>query len=100
MTRGAGRIRHVVQTVEECDEVVIAAPVRRGVGNLEADIVDTDRRRTLAGRIDRWIVVVDADELRLRKGLRHKDCARTVPAADIGGPATGGEFLDDAFEGR
>jgi hypothetical protein len=66
MANPAGAARHArqaVQTVEEGDQVIVTALVRRRVGHLEACVGQARLRGMLACGLDRRIVIVDADEL-------------------------------------
>src|SRR5204862_184200 len=51
-----------------------------------------------AGGRDRLAVVVGADEVRLREGLRHQDRRRAVAAAHVRDGRAPLELLDDAVE--
>jgi hypothetical protein len=84
-----GRITHVVQAVEEADQVVVAIERRRG-GRLEADPAGkAGVRGPLACGVDRTLVGVEADDAGGRVGLGEQQCRRAVPAADVGDPSAG-----------
>jgi hypothetical protein len=92
------RIRHVVQAVEECDQVEILARVADRVSDLEARIRSTCRRRFLGCDTDRFVVIVVADELRIRICQRHQDGAGAVPAPDVGHLGSALQLVDDAVK--
>ena len=69
--------------------------------DLELDAVgDAGLVRALARRLDRALVVVGADERRVRERLRHQDRRGAVAAADVGHRRAALELLDDAVERR
>ena len=93
-----GRITHVVQAVEEADQVVVAVERCRG-GGLEADPVgEAGFGGSLAGRVDRSLVGVEADDAGGRVGLGEQQGRGAAPAADIGDPGAGCEFGLDPIE--
>ena len=93
-----GRVTHVVEAVEEADQVVAAIERRRG-GDLEADPVGkAGVGGALAGCVDRALVGVEADDGRRRVRLGEQQRRRAVPAADVGDPGAGGELGLDAVE--
>ena len=101
VARGGERVAHVVQAVEERHEVVAGARERLGRRGLERHAVgDPGVGRALAGRLDRRVVVVRADERRRRVGLRHQHRRRPVAAADVGDARPGLQLRLDAVEGR
>ena len=83
MRERADRVSQVVHRVEEADQVV-AVLVRRGAVHLERQPVGDPR---LGGRLrrppDGLLVVVHADERRVRERLRHQDGGGAEAAADV-----------------
>ena len=99
MRRGPHWIAHVVQGVEDTDEVVALAREVLRAGHLEADAVADPR--ALGGalcRLDRRGVVIEADELGVRVGLGHHDRRGAVSAPDVGDPSPRQQLLLDALE--
>src|SRR5579859_3490341 len=98
MAGGADRVAHVVQAVEEADQVV-AAGVAGGGGDLEPRLlVNACFRGSLAGGRDGRLVVVESGEVRAGVGLGHGYDGGAVPAADIGHAGACGEFGLDSVE--
>ena len=89
MARGADRVAHVVQAVEHRHEVVAGAAVRRR--RLRSRSVTRSATPAscgaLARGLDRAVVVVGADERRVRERLGHQDRRGAVAAADVGDAA-------------
>ena len=54
----------------------------------------------LARRIDRRVVVIEAEELRLRISLRHQQRRSAMSAADVGDPRAGLKLRLHAVECR
>ena len=95
----ADRVAHVVQAVEHRDEVVALAAVPGGGRDLEADpVAHSGLLGARPSRLDRPLVVVRADELRVRVCLRHQDRRGAVAAADVGDECAALELVDDALE--
>src|SRR3954471_6823073 len=96
MPRRPGRITHVVQTIEECDQVEILFRICLGRRDLEASVC---RHAVLpgvrCGRLDRVRMEVVAYELRLRECLRHQDGGPAGAAPDIATPGAALQLFDD-----
>src|ERR1700733_13636623 len=60
VTRDSDRITHVVQAVEEGDQVKILTGITNGVRLVELNVADAGRRGSLTGGPDRGVVVVVA----------------------------------------
>ena len=83
--RGADWIAHVVQAVEAADKVVVAA--RRTSFAEDTSNRDVCQIAGLLGAsrgaLDRLVVIVEAEEGAVRKGLGHDDRRGAVSAADV-----------------
>src|SRR6185295_18390572 len=99
VSRRAHRIAHVVQAIEESDEVVIGAGILLGSSNLEAYTVRNARMfgGTLCV-INRAFVIVEPKEFRLGKRRGHQDSRSAVSTSDVGYACAGFEFLLNAIE--
>jgi hypothetical protein len=88
------RVTHVVQAVEEADEVVILARVvlRARFGELRVP-GDALGLGDLLRPLDRRVVVVEPVDRGLRIRLRHQDRRDPVPAADVGHLGAGAELV-------
>jgi hypothetical protein len=82
--RGAHRVAHVVQAVEECHEVEVRSRIALRARDLEVTRPATPARDALRAPTRSTAVVVEADERRLAERLRQQDGRRAVPAADVG----------------
>jgi hypothetical protein len=92
MGAGTDRVTHVVQAVEEADQVVGAIERRCGCG-LEADPVGkAGIGGPLTGRVDRALVSIEADDVGGRVGLGEQQGRCAVAAADVGDPGAGGQL--------
>jgi len=97
---GADRIAHVVQAVEEADEVEAAGVLVGGHG-LEHDPVGyAGLLGPLARGGDRRLVEVEPPEPGAGERLCHDDSGGAVTAADIGDPGAGGQLGADVIQGR
>jgi hypothetical protein len=95
------RVAHVVQGVEHRDQVVAAARVGVGRGDLEADpVADPGLGGRLAGPLDRPVVIVEADKGRPGVGLGHDDGGGAVAAAHVGDQGARLEPGLDPVQGR
>src|SRR5580693_3673869 len=99
MRRRACRVAHVVQAVEEGDEIEILLRIifcrsdrEPGISN---DPVLTCMR---LGVLDRARVEIVTDKLGVRKSGRHDYGGHAVAAPDIGHPGSALELFDDAIE--
>src|SRR3954470_9168028 len=98
MGAGTDRVTHVVQAVEEADQVVGAIERRRG-GGFEADSFGkAGVGGPLTGRVYRALVSIEADDAGGRIGLGEQQGRCAVAAADVGDPSAGGELGLDAIE--
>jgi len=89
-----------VEAVEEGDQIVVFAGIALGGSDLEVKAVGEALFRGCgAGQVDRFGVVVEAEELRGRVGLGHEDGGGTETAADVGNFAAALELAGDAVEG-
>ena len=89
MAGGADRIAHVVQAVEHRHQVVARrrrTPARARRRKLTRSATPASCG-PLARGLDRPVVVVRADERRVRERLRHQDRRGAVAAADVGDAA-------------
>ena len=100
--RGRARgVAHIVQTVEERDEIEVLLLVILRRPDFEPGI----RRRTVLasvglGVLDRTRMKIVADELRVGKSLRHDRGRYAMAAADIGDLGAFLQFGNDAVERR
>ncbi len=68
-------------------------------GHLEGDAVgDTFALSRFAGRLDRLVVIVEAEELGLGKGLGHQHGGGALAAANVGHARAGFELLLNAVK--
>src|SRR5271163_555742 len=94
----ADRIAHVVQAIEEGDQVE-SSRVSLGRSALEGGAIgDASFARRFAGTIDRRLMIVEAKELRFRKRFRHQDYRSAVAASDVRDARAALELLLDAVE--
>ncbi len=94
MGGGAYRITHVVQAIEDGDEVVVLSRILLGRGLLERNpIGDTCKFGGITGCFDRFIVIIESEELRLRECFCHQDSRSALPAAYVRDPRAGFEFF-------
>ena len=100
MTGCRHRIAHVMQAIEEADQVVGAVVLGR-LGDLERRAIgEPGILDTLSRRLDRRCMEVDPDERRLRERFGHRDDRRTVAASHIGHTGTSGHALSHTVECR
>src|SRR5262249_61121863 len=79
------RIAHVVKAVEERDQIEILLRIFLGGRDLEASVCrDPVLPGMCSGVLDRTRMKVVANELRVRKGLRHDGGGPAMTASDIG----------------
>jgi hypothetical protein len=96
----ADRVTHVVQRVEEREQIVAATGIVRGARDLEGDaIIQTLPLRGLARPLDRLTVVVETHELGGWERLGHEPRRGPVTAADVGDAAALLELGLHAVEG-
>ena len=87
---GPHRVAHVVQGVEHRHQVVAGAAEALRGGHLEGDpVADPGLGGVLARQLDRFGVVVRADDGGARIGLGHQHRRRAQAAAEVGDPAAG-----------
>ena len=100
VARDRERVAHVVEGVEDGDDVVDAGIVR-GAGDFEPDPIGREARvgRACAGGVDRRLVVVVAHERRVREGFSEQKGRGAVPAADIGDDGAGLQLGLHALQG-
>src|SRR5262249_17732734 len=85
VSSGAYRIAHVVKTIEYSYEVIVSA--RKLFGGSHAKVeanVETLFGGGCAGSFDGFVVRVEAEELRLRKGFGHQYGRSPLAASHIG----------------
>ena len=74
MLGGARRIAHIVETIEEGNQVIVLAGEIFGLGHGEFRAVsDTCFSRALGGNVNRALMVVKTGKCGSRIGLRHQD---------------------------
>src|SRR5258707_5904002 len=101
MRRTSRGIAHVVQAIEKCDEVVVVPRIVLGLRDFKSNAVaDTGFLRALPRGLDRLIVIVEADEFRLRVGLCHQDGRGAEAETDVSHFATALQSGVDAFQRR
>ena len=95
----ADRVAHVVQAIEYAHEVVVAAGIvlRRGDREARAPL-DPGLLGELARALDRGVVIVEAEELRVGKGFGHDHRRSPVTAADVGHLGSAFELLLHSLE--
>src|SRR3982074_1125138 len=82
---GAYRITHVVQDIGHGNQVVVPARKLLGFRNAKVDAIpETLSGGSCATTIDRFIVIVKSEELRIWEGFGHQQSRRTFAAAHIG----------------
>jgi len=92
------RVTHVVQAVEEADQVEVTIERRRG-GGLEADpFGKASVGGSLTRGVDRALVGVEADDAGGRVGLGEQQCRCAVATADVDDSGAGRELGLDAIE--
>ena len=85
MSGGADRVAHVVEAIEERDQVVAGAGEALGVGDFEAAALgDAGFLRGGGSAVHRRAVVIETDERGLGEGFGHHDGGGAVAAADVG----------------
>src|ERR1700730_9165803 len=100
MGSGTERIAHVVQTVEEGNEVQPGLGEVLRCAHFEARVPrHAMRTGVCAGSLDRRRMEVVSDELRLRERLGHRDGRPAMSAPDIGYLGATIELVGDAVEG-
>src|SRR5207302_5306435 len=83
--RGTRRVAHVVQAVEECDQIEILLGIFFRRSDLEASVCrDPVLPSMRCSVLDRARMEVVADKLRVRKGLCHNGGGPAMTASDIG----------------
>src|SRR4051812_25637679 len=96
-----GRIAHVVQRVEDADEVVSALGEVLGRCDFEADSVgDAGLGGALARDVDRGLVIVEADHVRAGIRLREQNRGGAVPASEVGDRTASAQLLVHPVERR
>src|SRR5581483_2553227 len=95
------RVAPIVQAVEVGDQVVPAAGELLGRRDVEGHSVRYARlERCLAGALDRWRVVVEAEEARRGIGLGEENGRGAVATADVGDGGASRQLLMDAIQSR
>src|SRR5215470_8112871 len=99
MRRRTHRVAHVVQTVEEGDQIEILLRITLCRRDLEASVCrDAMLPGMRRGALDRARVKVVTDELRLRERLRHQNGGPAMPTPDVGDFGAALQFCNDAVE--
>jgi hypothetical protein len=98
---GIDRPAHVVQAIEEADQIVVILRVVIGLQDLEGHtIVDAGILGYLSGCGNRPLMNVEPPEPARRIGLGHQDGRVAVTTPDVGHSSASGEFLGDAHQRR
>ncbi len=72
MLRGSDRIAHIVQTIENGNEIVVLSGKFLGLGYFEGDSVsDAIAPGVFARRFDGFVVVIESVELGIGKCFGH-----------------------------
>jgi hypothetical protein len=62
------RVTHIMQTIKDCNQIVISAWEFFRLGNFEANAVgDSVAPGKFLGRFNRLVVIVESEELRVRE---------------------------------
>src|SRR6185437_7452551 len=92
-------VAHVMQAIEKGHQVIVLGREVLGAGLRKGDAVShAGFRRKSLGAIERRLVVIESEELRLWIGLRHDDRGSAMAAPDIGDLGAGFEFCFDSIE--
>ena len=95
------RAAHVMQAVEEADQIVVAPGVGVGFRDLEIHpILNTGVARDLVGRCNRCLMNVESPEPALGECLGHQHGRMTMPSSDIGHLGAGRQLFGDAGQRR
>src|SRR5580693_10184526 len=71
---GPDRISHVVETIKECDKIVVLSRILLCLCSLEFDAIGYSCVAcALLGGLNRFVVIIESEKFRFWKGLRHKD---------------------------
>src|SRR5258707_7127456 len=92
-------VAHVMQAIEERHQIIVFRRKILGRRLCERDAVSDARfLRQNFGALDRRLVVIEPEELRIRIGLRHYDRGRAVATSDVSYLGTGFEFRFHALK--
>src|SRR6267143_4589324 len=81
----AYRIAHVVETIEDGNEVVVLAGKLYGLGDTKVEAnLETFPGRCGAGALDGFVVIVKSEELRFWEGFGHQHGGCAFAAAHVG----------------
>src|ERR1700722_5306888 len=102
MFRGSGGITHVVQTIEESNQIVSAIyGIAFRTRYFKVDLIEeTVAAGHMARILDGPAVIIESDEPRLRKRFRHQHRRCAVSAANVGNRGPLGKFVPDSVESR
>src|SRR5579884_2433496 len=101
MRRGARGIPHVVQAIEERNEIIVLARIVLGFRDLETDAVgNAGILCALLGGFDGFVMIIEGKKLGLGIMLRHQNGGSAETAADIGHARAVLEFGFNTFERR
>src|ERR1700730_10335420 len=99
--RGAGRVAHVVKTIEEADQIKsLGREILRRTGLERDQLADAGFASGFARRFYRVHMIVVADEFRIGEGLRHQNGGSAMAAPDIRNAATLLQLRHDTIQRR
>src|SRR5690606_5903691 len=94
----ADRVAHIVQRVENADQIEIALGDVGGTHGLEANIVEAGIASLRTRGVDRRHMEIETAKRRLRKGLRHQHRRRAITAANVRDSRAALQFFAYALE--
>src|ERR1700694_5058166 len=99
--RGAGRVAHVVKTIEEADPIKsLGREILRRTGLERDPLADAGFASGFARRFYRVHMIVVAEEFRIGEGLRHQNGGRAMAAPDVRNAATLLQLRHDTIQRR
>src|SRR5208283_5152696 len=91
---GADGVAHVMQTIENRDEVVVLSGILLGLGLLEREPIGNPfTLGRITSCLDRFVVIIEAEEVGLGKRFRHQHCGSTLPTSHVGDARAGFELF-------